>query len=1021
MEELRKRIAEDLTDAIDGDVRVDAVTTALHATDASLYEIEPLAVVFPRTSQDVAAVAAYASDNGIPLIPRGAGTGLAGGAIGRGIVVEFARYMNNVVSVGSSSVRVQPGVVHADLNRLLRTHGRYFAPDPSNSAVTTIGGALAVDAAGSHAVRVGSVRDHVESLQCVLIGGQLLEFTRAESVIHDYAIRHPVSGGGPDVAGPEVGDSFLPPVRNESLVLSSLTPATRRADIVERLAAVLKDSHDLIRRHQPVLLRNTSGYLLRGLRHGNRLDLPRLLVGSEGTLAMFTEATLNTLPLPDWRGVAILMFPSMDAALQGMQLLLELEPSACDLLDRRLLSMGRDADSRFQDVIHPEAEAGLFLEYTGMNRAQVEARIGESERRLASAGVPHSLTRQAFDFDDVEFLWSLPSKVVSLLARLKGASRPLPFVEDIAVPPSEISAFLTLAHKTFHRHEVTATLYAHAASGQLHLRPILPVPDQDTAPRLEAIARDLYRHVKTVGGTISGEHGDGLTRTAFIRSQYGPLYRSFQQIKEIFDPQHLMNPDKIVCDDGQLTIRHLRRVSPASTASGDNGKESLLPVLKMNWSAQTAMDEAVHCNGCGTCRATDPSLRMCPFFHDQPAEEATPRSKASLLRTALSRSNGIELLSHPRVQQITDQCFNCKQCRLECPSGVDIPHLVQEARAQNVAINGLSKSDWLLSRFHTYARFASRFTFTANRLLRHRVFRRILQKTLGIAARRRLPEFASRPFLNSKRVLSEHNSGKPGASMPTVVYFVDYFANHHDPQLAEAFVRILLHNGFRVYIPPHQTVSGMAMISVGDLEAAREAAETNLRELGEPAREGYPIVCTEPTAALCLAQEYPLLLEHPDVGAVAAQAIDAGNFLWNLHQRGKLKTDFSRLELTLAYHTPCHVKALGAESGLHQLLKLIPGVEVRQIDKGCTGMAGTFGLAAEHFEQSLRLGRGIIDEMKTIRVTAGTTDCSSCRMQMEQEATIPTVHPLKILALAYGLMPDVAGKLAARPSKYVMS
>ncbi len=1020
MEELRTRIAEDLTDAIAGDVRIDAVTTALFATDASLYEIEPAAVVFPRSSADVATLAAYASDNDIPLIPRGAGTGLAGGALGRGIIVEFARYMNNVMEIGESTVRVQPGVIHADLNKALRAHGRYYAPDPSNSAVTTIGGVLAVDSAGSHAVRVGSARDHVESIECVLMGGQRLELTRREQVARDFAIRQPVSGGGPDLFRSERRDSFLPPVRNETLALSSLTPATRLKDILERLAAVLSESKELIQQHQPPLLRNSSGYMLRGIRHGSALDLPRLLAGSEGTLALFTEATLNTLPLPEYRGVAILLFPTMDAALQGMQLLLELEPSACDLLDRRLLSMGRDADPRFMDIIQPDAEAGLFLEYTGASQDEVRRRIRDSELRLVSAELPHALTRVAFEFDDAELLWSLPTKVVSLLAKLRGSSRPLPFVEDIAVPPSEISAFLSLAHKTFHRHEVTATLYAHAASGQLHLRPILPVPNAVNASRLEAIARDLYRHVKTVGGTISGEHGDGLARTAFIRSQYGPLYRSFQQIKDMFDPQRLLNPDKIISDDGRLTIKDLRRTTPVP-APADGVQPSLLPQLKMNWPAETAMAEAVMCNGCGICRSTQPSLRMCPFFHQTPDEDASPRSKANLLRTALSRPQGLELLADPRVRQITELCFNCKQCRLECPSGVDIPHLVQEARAQNVAVNGLSKSNWLLSRFHTYANFASRFTFTANRMLRHRVFRSLLQKTLGIAERRRLPEFASRPFLKSRRVLSEHNSGKPGVSTPTVVYFVDYFANHHDPQLAEAFVRILLHHGYRVYIPPNQTVSGMAMISVGDLEAAREAAVTNLRELGEPAREGYPIVCTEPTAALCLAQEYPLLLDHPDVHVVAAQAIDAGNFLWQLHQQGRLKTDFTPLDLTLAYHTPCHVKALGPHKGLYNLLTLIPGVTVRQIDKGCTGMAGTFGLAAEHFEQSLQLGRAIIDEMKVVDVTAGTTDCSSCRMQMEQEASIPTVHPLKILALAYGLMPDVAGKLAAKPSKYVMS
>jgi FAD/FMN-containing dehydrogenase/Fe-S oxidoreductase len=1019
VEDLRRQIVEDLVDSVEGEIHTDRVTTALYATDASLYEIEPLAVAFPQSSADVAVLARYASEHSIPLIPRGAGTGLVGGALGRGIVMDFARHMNKVVSVGSGTVRVQPGVIHADLNRVLRPHGRYFAPDPSNSAVTTIGGMLAVDAAGSHAVRVGSVRDHVQSIQCAVMGGQLLEFSCNETIHRDYAIRQPVTAVS--AMEPVSGRSFLPPVPNESLALSSLTPVTRRDDIVERLAAVLAESADLISTHQPLMIRNCCGYNLRGVRRDNRLDLARLLVGSEGSLALFTEATLHTMPLPEHRGMAILMFGSVDSALNAMQHLLPLEPSACDLLDRRLLSLGRESNPRFRDIIDPQAEAGLFLEFCGAARVEVEARVRDTARILEAADIRFEISRTAYDFDDVEFLWSLPTHVVPLLARLRGASRPLPFVEDIAVPPTEISNFLTLAQKTFQRHEVTATLYSHAASGQLHLRPMLPVPTAETAGRIEAIARDLYRHVKSVGGTISGEHGDGLARTAFIRSQYGPLYRVFQQVKNIFDPQRLLNPDKIISDDGQLTIRNLRRVQVDEPAAATDSEEPLLPQLKFHWSAEEAMAEAVHCNGCGSCRIVDDSLRMCPFYHHSQTEDAAPRSKANLVREVLANRDNSELFVDERVQQLADNCFNCKQCRIECPSNVDIPHLILEARAQNVSANGLSRTAWLMSRFHTYAKFASRFTFTANRMLRHGVFRSILQKTIGIAEKRRLPEFAARPFLSSPRVMSQHNTGRPESSQPTVVYFVDYFANCHDPQLAEAFVRILQHNGYRVYIPPNQTVSGMSMIAVGDLEAAREVASTNLRELSEPAREGFPIVCTEPSAALCLSSEYPMLLEHPDVNVVAEQTIDAGRFLLDLHEKGRLKKDFSPLNLNLVYHTPCHVRALSAEAGFYQLLQLIPGVQINPIDKGCSGMAGTFGIAAEHFEQSVEIGRPLIDAMKTIQVSAGTTDCSSCRMQMEQEATVPTLHPLKIMALAYGLMPELSGKLAARPSGLVMS
>ena len=1021
VDELRQRIFEELPDLLEGEIRTDAVTTALYSTDASLYEIEPTAVALPQSTADVEILAAWASDNNVPLIPRGAGTGLAGGALGSGIVVDFSRHMTQVLEIGSDFVRVQPGVIHAHLNAALRSYGRCFGPTFSRSAFATVGGMLAVDAAGAQAFRLGSARDHLNEVDCVLIGGQRITFSSNEPVDHRFAIRQPVSARMPKDTLRDSGGLFLPPVHNETLALTKLLPLSRRSDILERLTAVLDDSAGDIEALQPMMLRNACGYMLRGVRRANSLDVTRLLTGSEGTLGVFTEATLHTLPLPEHRALAAIMFGTTDDALMAMQLLLDLEPSACDLLDRRLLSLARESQPEWATVVHREAEAGLFLEFMGMGPSEIQQRLAESQVRLKKAGISHVVTETALTTTDVDKLWQLPLRATSLLARLKGDSLPLPFVEDIAVPPAEISRFLTLAQKTFQRHEVTATMSAHAASGQLHLRPMLPFPGTETAPRIEALARDLYHHVQMVGGTISGQNGDGLSRTAFIRSQYGRLYRVFQQVKDIFDPQRLLNPDKVISDDGQLTIRHLRKTHLQTPKSGTDDGSDLLPILNLTWTAEEAMHEATHCDGCGECRSTAASIRMCPFFHRQSSEIASPRSKAALLRTALATGNRDDLLADDAVQELAASCFNCRQCQLECPSNVDIPHLMLEIRAQFVSAKGLSRTNWLLSRFHTYARFASRFTSLTNRLLRHRIFRRLLQKTLGIAERRRLPRYASKSFLSSSVARRECSDGRLGDDRPTVVYFVDYFANHHDPHLAVAFVQILQHHGFRVFVPPGQTVSGMAMLNVGDSEAAREVAEINLRELGEPAREGYPILCTEPSAALCLKQEYPLLLNHPDTAAVAERIQDAGSFLLNLHTQGQLKTDFQEMPLKLVYHTPCHLKAVSNQRGLADLLKLIPGVEVEYLDCGCTGMAGTFGIAAEHFEQSMQIGDRLIQKLNTVSVSAGTTECSSCRMQMEQAVDFPTLHPIKILALAWGLLPVKDRQLMSRPSGYLMS
>lgn len=1014
MDERRRRISEDLNDAIEGEIRVDRVALAAYSTDASLYEMEPLAVAFPRHTKDVEILAAYSANNNVPLIARGAGSGLAGGAIGHGIVIDFSRHMNQIISISDDRVRVQAGVVREKLNQQLRPRERYFAPDPSNGRITTVGGMLGVDGAGSHAVRIGSARDHVESIECVLSGGQRVEFGR-ELLSEEF------SSNEENVLNRDSAVILSDSAQPESLRLSSMTPTTRRTQLLQQVEQILRDNEALIREHQPPLLRNCCGYRLRGILQGNSMDLARMLVGSEGTLGLFTEATLFTMPLPKYRSAAILMFRTLESAVQAMQLILPLEPSACDALDRRLLSLGRGADQRFRDMILPDAEAGLIIEFPGFSEHEVRQRLEDSQRLLQDRRIEFQMTRQASTFEDVELLWALPAKVVSLLASLRGSSRPLPFVEDIAVPPECLADFLPAAQKIFQKHEVTATLYAHAASGQLHFRPIMPVPNRGDDTPMEAIARDLYRKVREFGGTISGEHGDGLSRTAFIRTQYGPLYRVFQQIKDVFDPQRLLNPDKIISNDPSLTVKYLRRTRPVVSNDATAISTPLLPVMQLAWTSEEATDAAVRCNGCGTCRIQLAPQRMCPFATEDGEEEVSPRAKANIVRSSLCTDSVHELLANEGATRLLESCFNCKQCQLECPSEVNIPHLLIEARAQHVQAHGLSKTAWLLSRVHTYSRMASRLSFLTNRLLNNSLFRKSIQRFLGISAQRRLPRFTQTPFLESQRVLRNENSGSPGGNRPTIVYFVDYFANSHDPELAEAFVRVVEHNGYRVFIPPAQTVSGLAMFTNGDLVGARALAEQNIRELIEPAREGYPIVCTEPSAALCLTQEYPMLVRNDDAEVVAQRTIDAGTFLAELHRRGKLKRDFAPLALKIAWHTPCHVKALRKGTPMLELMALIPELIVVPVEKGCTGMAGTFGIAAANFQKSIEIGAELIREMQTVDAVAGVTDCSACRMQMEQAATIPTIHPIKLLALSYGLMPRLSERLKSRPGGLVMS
>lgn len=982
MNEQQKRLIEDLVGEFQGEIRADPLALSMYSTDASLYEIRPFAVAFPRSVEDVRLLAVYAAEKHLELIPRGAGTGLAGAAIGAGIIVDFSRHMTAIESIDAETVRVQPGVVCDNLNLELKKQGRYFAPDPSNSAVTTIGGMVGVDAAGSHAARVGSTRDHVLSAEMILAGGDTFE---VKTLLHSSLQR---TGTGLDSLS-----------RSELDLLEYSASKDRNQERLSRLVKILSDNKALIDRHQPPMIRNCSGYMLRGVLQESHLHLARLITGSEGTLGLLTSLVLHTSRLPEHRGVALILFDSMDAALDAAEQVEPFDPSACDLLDRRLLGLSRESPD-FRRLIPESAEAGLIIEQIGFSAEQAAQRIRKVIARVTTGVAAAHLAAEAHSSEQVEFLWSLPRRVVPLLTRLHGSTRPQPFVEDIAVPPEAMKEFLHKAQRVFQKYEVTNSLYAHAASGQIHLRPFLTTPEEADGHRIEGLARDLYQIVFQVGGTISGEHGDGLSRTSFLRSQYGPLYRVFQQVKDLFDPANLMNPGKIVCDDPHLTRKNFRKTQVPDPPTVN---------LQLNWNQESAQDSVLRCNGCGVCRTQAEELRMCPFFRIASEEESSPRSKANLLRAYLSGQLDEASFTSDEMRGVTSTCFNCKQCQLECPSQVDIPKMMIEARANFVQTNGLSRADWILSRAHSFGALGSALPRLSNGILGNSAARWFVEKILGISRQRRLPRFAQKTFLNA---YAKRNPPRPQVGQQRiVVYFVDSYANYHDTQLAEAFVAVLNHHGYEVFVPPDQKASGMAMISAGDLDSVRPLIEHNVRVLGEFAREGIPVICTDPSAALCLSQEYPNLTDHPDQDALSKATVEATAFLAGLLEQGKLKQNFQPIEMKAVYHTPCHVKALGAVPAVSKLLALIPGLELHSIEKGCSGMAGAFGLTSQHFETSMKIGEPLFEHIQERDYQLGVSQCSSCRMQIEQGTTIAAMHPVKLLALAYGLMPEIRSRL----------
>lgn len=994
MDAEQKRIEEDLRGVLAGDVRCDDLFVQLYAGDGSIYEVRPKGVVRPRTVQDVVATAQYASEHGLPLHARGAGTGLAGDSLGHGLIVDFSRYFRRILSTSEDEVRVQAGVVLASLNAHLAKGNRLFGPDPANIQVTTLGGVVATDAAGSHWPRYGSARRHVKSMRVVLADGELLNLGRHE-IAPTNEFREPA------------------PLRR----------------LVGSVDGLLGRHENTIRHHRPQSLVNCSGYQLDGLREGGQLDLAKLIVGSEGTLALVTDVTLSIDPVSAHRGCVLFLFESLDRAARAALELGPLGPSACELMDRRHLTLARDSDPSYEFLIPGEAEAVLLVEMQADTASDLHHLLGEAvelvqyKTELAAGAVV------AVDDTDNELFWQLARRFVPTLYQLTGSSRPIPCVEDIAVPPAALPVFLRHLQDVLKRLQVTASLFGHAGHGHLHIRPFFDLANSDDVRTMERLASELYEKVWLLGGTISGGHGDGLSRTPFLVRQYGPLVNVFRELKRIFDPHGILNPGKIVPTTGFRMTQHLRRVHVASPAAGgepieENGagqRPRSTPVeLQLNWSPDEMAHAARECNGCGVCRSLSASERMCPIFRFAPREEASPRAKANLVRALLTGSLPREELLREACKQTSDLCVHCHMCRLECPATVDIPKLMLEAKATYVRTNGLSFCDWLLTRIDTLSGLSGKFPMATNWALANRSARWVLERVAGIAQGRKLPRLARRTFLRWAALRRLHRPPRGGGDK--VLYFVDTYANHYDTRLGEALVQVLRHNDIVTYVPLEQRHSAMAMISQGALEPARRVAAHNVALLAQAVRRGYTVVATEPSAVLALAHEYPIILdEDEDAVLVAEHTQEACHYLWQRHQAGRLKLDFQPLKTSLGYHMPCHQRALGVGSPSENLLHLVPQLRINRLEKGCSGAAGTYGMKHKNYRSSLRAGAELISTMRDGSFRIGATECCTCKMQMEQATTKPTVHPIKLLALAYGLMPELRQEISARGRPLVLT
>jgi FAD/FMN-containing dehydrogenase/Fe-S oxidoreductase len=1013
-------IARDLRSRIRGDVEFDPISRVLYATDAGLSQMLPLGVVSPRDAEDVSNLVTFAADRGLSLTARGMGSGLNGAAVGTGIQVDFTRYMNAILEVAPDAtwVRVQPGLVMAELNRHLQSLGAFFAPDPSSENHCSLGGMIGTNASGARSVAYGATKDHVRALDVVMADGSLY---RAGPMELDGPELEAFLAGGSAAA--RAFAAVLPELRNGHEAILARMPRVVKNSCGYRVEAVLDQSRPRATHLRAAESRGAAG--AKETVSGSQMaHLQRLFVGSEGTLGLITEATLNLVPLPKRRGVAMAYFPSVSAVGEAVPGILALEPSAVEIMDSRFLSLVRAHDSRFDAMLPDRTDTALLIELEGGDDAEVDERFAVLGRHLG-AGTALRMVRAA-TAAEAEHLWRVRKTAVALIQRQAGPRQPLPFIEDIAVHPTELPACITFLQKVFQREGVEAIMVGHVGDGNIHTRPVLSPRDPHDALTMRRIYDEVSAYVLSIHGTMAGEHGDGLIHTPRLREMYGDeIYGLFTRIKTAFDPQGVLNPGKKVGPQGTSdTLFHCVRYG------ADYQTLPQKPLLR--FSERGYESEIERCHGCAACKSTVVTT-MCPTYKATRREHASPRAKANLLRAVITGGLDPEgTYGLDSFKTVTDYCIECGMCAVECPSSVDIPKLMLEAKSKYRAAHRATPVEALLGRAETLSRLGSLAAPLANRAAKSPLLRRLAEPLVGIDRRRAMAPFARKtyPSLVAARRIGGTGSmvpveqrgatGQAGADRaeeppvtPLVVYFYDLFARYNDPELAATVERLLRAHGRRVVLP-EQRASGVPEMLYGYAGRARQIAAFNVEAVWPYVQAGALVVSGEPTASYAFKSHYTDYLGGQACATVAAATRDLGEFL--LHQRrehpgrapaagaprGPWLSIRSR-PLRVAYHQPCHLKAQQVGNPGLELLREIPGLEIVDLAAGCCGMAGTFGMKRGSYDLSMAAGRPLFDRVAAVRPDLLASECSTCRMQLQQATGLETIHPAVLLADAYGI------------------
>jgi len=963
----RNPLEQRLRANFEGEVLFDAFSRGRYSTDASIYQIEPIGVVIPRTEEAARIALQIAAEEGVPILPRGAGTSQCGQTVGAALVIDCSKYLDEIIQIDADrrEATVQPGVVLDQLNARLHSHKLWFPVDVSTSAQATIGGMAGNNSCGSRSIRYGNMVHNVLGVDAWLTGGDEFHF-----------------GASSELAG---------------------APAGYRA-LMEKIHAIVRREAAEIEARWPKVLRRVQGYNLDMIQPGSSTqplahNLAHLLVGSEGTLAFSKRVTLKLSPIPAHKVLGVVHFQTFHQAMDLTRHIVKLDPDAVELVDRTMIDLAR-GNAAFRPIVDKFLQgvpaAILLVEFSGEDRDALVVRLARLAELMGDLGLPGSvvqITETALQRD----IWEVRKAGLNIMMSMKGDGKPVSFIEDCAVPLEHLAEYTDRLTKVFEKHGTRGTWYAHASVGTLHVRPILDMR-RDGADKMRVIAEEACAMVREFKGAYSGEHGDGLVRSEWIEPIIGTrLTAALAEVKALLDPKGLMNPGKIVRPT-RMDDRSLFRYKP--------GYRTQHIDTALDWSAWGGFAPAVEmCNNNGHCRKFDAGT-MCPSFLATGDEQHLTRGRANTLRLAISGQLGADALASDAMRDTMDLCVSCKGCRRECPTGVDMARMKIEFQHQYAKRHGLTLRQKLIAYLPRYASAASKLAPLLN--LRDTIpgAAWLTEKLFGLSARRSLPRWSTSPQPSaSPQVFPCPRSGE---GEKKVVLFIDTFSRYFERENAQAAMDVLEAAGYQVAIAApadggRPLCCGRTFLAAGLVEEAKTEARRMLRALKPHVERGIAIVGLEPSCLLTLRDEYLAMGLGDEAERLAGQAMLFEEFIAARAQSGELRLALAPLATDAALlHGHCHQKAFDAMPAVRRVLHMIPGLNVETVESSCCGMAGSFGYEAEHFDVSMRMAElSLLPAVrKAKRETVVVADGTSCRHQIHDGCGREALHVARVLQMA---------------------